>query len=66
MQLAMQRAPKLELVDLHKFADPWKSSNPAHERRCIEMCKLAHGSAYVDKMFEKLSAKEAKPGSQIA
>ena len=27
------------------------------------MCKLAHGSAYVDKMFEKLSAKEAKPGS---
>ena len=63
MQLAMQLAPKLELVDLHKFADPWKSSNPAHERRCIEMCKLAHGSAYVDKMFEKLSAKEAKPGS---
>ena len=43
--------------------EPWKSSNPAHERRCIEMCKLAHGSAYVDKMFEKLSAKEAKPGS---
>ena len=27
------------------------------------MCKLAHGSAYVDKMFEKLSAKEAKNGT---
>ena len=61
MQLARQRAKKLELVDLRR--GPWKSTNARDEKECIEMCKLAHGSAYVDKMFEKLSAKEAKPGS---
>ena len=59
---AMSRvgSPNLEPINLKPIT--WKSTDPTHEAACIEMCKLAHISKYVDGMFQKLTEKEQKEG----